>query len=336
MSRKLRQELFALLETWLNELTPDSSVEIPRFLCFRNDRSGRPGGGVCAYADSTFPGQRLIEHEDQDMESLWINIRPFKLPRCVSAILLGVIYHSTSCAADDNVALTDHIQKVSEAFLLKHPDGLIVINGDFNPTTTGISERSIKLRTGLSQITKVLTRDTGTLDWCLTNKPKLFRDLEQLPKIGRSDHYTVLIKPCESLPGHNHPMKDFRSRDLRTSSLHAFGRWITNFDWSPVLNLSRVSEKFDLFCQTLLNAIDSYLPMWRVKGCADKPWVSNKLRRLITQRQKALKSLGKDSPLYKELRNKTQVESRTCKRTYYENKVSNLKDSNSTRWWREI
>ena len=174
------------------------------------------------------------------------------------------------------MALIDHIQKVSEAFLLKHPDGLIVISGDFNPTTTDISERSIKLRTGLSQITKVSTRDTGTLDWCLTNKRKLFRDPEQLPKIGRSDHYTVLSKPCESLPGHNHSKDDFWSRDLRTSSLHAFGRWITNFDWSPVLNLSRVSEKFDLFSQTLLNAIDSYLPLRRVKVCSsDKPWVSN-------------------------------------------------------------
>ena len=121
------------------------------------------------------------------------------------------------------------MQKVSEAFLLKHPDGLIAINGDFNPTTTGISERSIKLRTGLSQITKVLTRDNGTLDWCLTNKPKLFRDPEQLPEIGRSDHYTVLIKPCESFPGHNHSKEDFWSVDLRTSSLHACE------DGSPIL-----------------------------------------------------------------------------------------------------
>ena len=155
-------------------------------------------------------------------------------------------------------------------------------NRDFNPTTTGISERSIKLRTGLSQITKVLTRDNGTLDWCLTNKPKLFRDPEQLPKIGRSDHYTVLIKPCESLPGHNHSKEDFWSLDLRTSSLHAFGGWITNFDWCPVLNLSRVSEKFDLFSQILSNAIDLYLLLRRVKVCSsDKPRVSNRLRRLI-------------------------------------------------------
>ena len=108
-------------------------------------------------------------------------------------------------------------------------------------------------------------------------------------------------------------------------------------DWCPVLNLSRVSEKFDLFSQILSNAIDLYLPLRRIKVCSsDKPWFSNRLRRLIAQRQKALKSLAKDSPLYKELRNKVQVECRTCKGTYYENKVSSLKDSNSTRWWREI
>ena len=154
----------------------------------------------------------------------------------MSTILLGLIYHSTSCAADDNVALIDHMQKVSEAFLLKHPDGLIIINGDFNPTTQAFLNDQSSSELG-----------SGILDWCLTNKSKLFRDPEQLPKIDRSDHYTVLIKPCESLPGHNHLKKDFWSRDLRTSSLHAFGRWITNFDWSPVLNLSGVSEKFDLF-----------------------------------------------------------------------------------------
>ena len=89
--------IVCVTETWLNNLTPDSSVEIPRFLCFRNDRSERLGSGVCAYVDSTFPCQKLTEHEDQDIESLWVNIRPFKLPHCVSAILLGVIYHSTLC-----------------------------------------------------------------------------------------------------------------------------------------------------------------------------------------------------------------------------------------------
>ena len=75
-----------------------------------------------------------------------------------------------------------------------------------------------------------------------------------------------------------------------------------------MLNLSRVSEKFDLFSQILSNAIDLYLPLRRVKVCSsDKPGVSNRLRRLIVQRQKALKSLGKDSPLYKELRNKVRL-----------------------------
>ena len=56
--KAVKAGIVCVTETWLNDLTPDTSVEIPRFLCFRNDRSGRPGGGVCAYVDSTFPCQR--------------------------------------------------------------------------------------------------------------------------------------------------------------------------------------------------------------------------------------------------------------------------------------
>ena len=44
--------------------------------------------------------------------------------------------------------------------------------------------------TGLTQIIKVLTRDSGILDWCLTNRPKTMSEPKQLPKVGRSDHYS--------------------------------------------------------------------------------------------------------------------------------------------------
>ena len=65
--KAVKAGIVCVTETWLNDPTPDSSVEIPRFLCFRNDRSERLGGGVCAYINSTFPCQRLTEHEDQDI-----------------------------------------------------------------------------------------------------------------------------------------------------------------------------------------------------------------------------------------------------------------------------
>ena len=94
--------------------------------------------------------------------------------------------------------------------------------------------------------------------------------------------------------------------------------------------LSVASPEYGLFSdwprkKKYLELSHNWFPVWQCDFRSKKS---------CKRRQKALKSLGKDSPLYKELRNKVQVECRTCKGTYYENTVSSLKDSNSTRWWR--
>lgn len=41
-------------------------------------------------------------------------------------------------------------------------------------------------------------RDSGTLDWFFTNRPKLFT-VSQLPKVSSSDNYTILAKPVTIL-----------------------------------------------------------------------------------------------------------------------------------------
>ena len=61
---------------------------------------------------------------------------PHSLPRQLAAIVLGVIYHSTSNREPENAMLRDHIQKNLDALLLKQPNALVVLTGDFNPTST--------------------------------------------------------------------------------------------------------------------------------------------------------------------------------------------------------
>ena len=55
------------------------------------------------------------------------------------------------------------------------------ISGDFNPSSTSFSATIIKRMCGMTQSVKVLTRDTGILDWLLTNRPSLMSDPVQLP-----------------------------------------------------------------------------------------------------------------------------------------------------------
>ena len=166
-------EFVCLTETWLNESCPDSLVHLPGYLCFRNDLQNRRGGGVCENVKSLFPCKRMSDFEEPDLESVWIFVRPYRLPRCASCILVGAVHHPPS-NGDMNERLVGHIDRNCETFFSKHPDRVIIVTGDFNPISTGLKPSYVTYKTGLMQIVKVLPRDTGTLDWVLNNKPKFF------------------------------------------------------------------------------------------------------------------------------------------------------------------
>ena len=78
--------------------------------------------------------------------------------------------------------------------MAKQPNALALITGDFNPTSTGLKSKDLTKANHLKQLVIFKTRDSGILDWFLTNRLKLF-ELSQLPKIALSDHYTILAKP---------------------------------------------------------------------------------------------------------------------------------------------
>ena len=94
----------------------------------------------------------------------------------------------------ENVILRDHIQSNIDNFLTKHPNAMVIVTRDFNPTSTGLDPKSLCIPNHLTQLVKFYTRDTDILDWFCTNMPHLFH-LQRLPKVATSDHYTILARP---------------------------------------------------------------------------------------------------------------------------------------------
>lgn len=78
-----------LLNRFLTEsLTFDLRGRLENYVLFRKDRHNRCGGGVALFVSSTVHCKRLpeIELKDSLTETLWVHLRPRRLPRSVSCI----------------------------------------------------------------------------------------------------------------------------------------------------------------------------------------------------------------------------------------------------------
>ena len=137
----------------------------------------------------------------------------------------------------------------------------------------------------------VMKQFTGTPDWFFTNRSKLIT-LSQLPMVGSSDHYTILAKPV-SAPITTHTTEKSVVRDMRDSAWRAFGRWITQKDWTPILNASSCEQKFQLLMSELDGAISIFLPQKiSKKHPTDRPWITSKIKMWICKRQSAFSRHG--------------------------------------------
>jgi hypothetical protein len=143
--------MVCITEAWLSPAIPDNLVSLSNFNLFRNDRLVSNGGGVCAYINSNIYCRRIEEFENSSIESLWLSVRPKKLPR-------------TASRQTENVELYSHIQTNVDSFLYSHPEALVLITGDFNFRSTGLDANHLKIIAGLTQIVKVATRADVTLD----------------------------------------------------------------------------------------------------------------------------------------------------------------------------
>ena len=326
--------VMCITETWLSQSVPDHAVSIPGFLpIFRNDRKNQDGGGVGIYVKENIPCKQLKEFEQIDVESLWLHLRPHALPRNISTILIGVVYHSTANGEAENVILREHIQRNIDTFLVKYPNAMVILVGDFNPISTGLRSDSICIPNHLKQLVTFYTRDTGTLDWFFTNRPHSF-NLRRLPKLGLSDHYTILARPTIEPSCQQGSTYKIQVRQSRASNWREFGSWITTKDWSKIYSAPSCALKYQVFAEELNLAIDTFFPWKTVKKYTlDRPWITAKLKNWIAKRQTAFLKYGKDSIVYKFWRNRVQTGIKSAKQIFYHSKVSDLAVSNSKKWW---
>ncbi len=95
--------IICITETWLSANIPDANVSIPGYNLFRQDRVHTTGGGVCVYLDDKIPCKLINSSVEEKVESIWLSIRPYRLPRQITSIILSVIYHPPNSQRKENI-----------------------------------------------------------------------------------------------------------------------------------------------------------------------------------------------------------------------------------------
>ena len=84
-----------IMVSWLKETVSDGVVDIPDFAVLHQDRKRDSHGGVCAYIKEGYCRYKHLKELNccDEHESLWLHLRPTRLPRRFSCIIAAVICH---------------------------------------------------------------------------------------------------------------------------------------------------------------------------------------------------------------------------------------------------
>lgn len=285
-------------------------------------------GGVCTYIKNSIRFTVLGDLSDPDFEAPWLKVRPNRLPRGFSDIIVGLIYHPPS---SNNSLISNYLMTSLSAVESTYPGVAIILLGDFNKLNVSNLKSSFKLK----QIVPFPTQGPSSLDLIITNLQNYYDVPERRPAFGLSDHISVEVMPKlrSMLPISRYKIK---SRDLRPSNRKATGLYLKNVDISPLIsNAPSCSEKAAILETVIKTDLDTIVPFTSKTIYANEPpRINPRLKNLIKQRQKAL--AHGNLPLFRLLRNRVNRERKCCRGKYYETKVAQLKDCKPSMWWKEV
>ena len=161
----------------------------------------------------------------EGLRVIWTQIRPSRLPRGITSIVIGVVYHPPNAA---DPPMLDYLYDCLSLIKARHPGCGIILLGDFNKTLFKKSSR-LSNSFDLKQIVTFPTRGRNTLDPVFTNLKELYYPPIQRPAFGLSYHFSLEVPPLvrSQRPRTKATVK---SRDLRPTKRMAMRTYLEEID----------------------------------------------------------------------------------------------------------
>ena len=201
-------DIAIITESWLSPHISDDLISLPNFATIRKDRpEDQRGGGLCTYINNNLNFLELDYLSDPQFETQWFLLKPNRLPRGISSIIMATVYHPPQ---NKDYLLRDHLFQSLDTALAEFPNAGIILLGDFNQFTPSSLCSSFKLK----KLVKKPTWGVNTLDQAYSTLSCHYNEALILPPIGMSDHSSVLLNP-KQLTSFTQPTKRILRRDSR-------------------------------------------------------------------------------------------------------------------------
>jgi hypothetical protein len=179
---------------------------------------------------------------------------------------------------------------------------------------------------GLQQLVSVPTHTKGnTLDLVITNCPDKVLEVDDVGRLGKSDHCMISIT-VECQPREVKEKENVRY-NWKRADMPAIRSELEGKDWERELSRKTMEEGWTWFREQLQSVVEKYVPKSSSRTKLKNPWMTREILRLIRKKRKVWKkakysSLAEDMAEYKRIEKEVSNKIRNAKRKLEKDLVS--------------
>ena len=165
----------------------------------------------------------------------------------------------------------------------------------------------------------------NTLDLVITNCPDKVLEVDDVGRLGKSDHCMISIT-VECQPREVKEKENVRY-NWKRADMPAIRSELEGMDWERELSRRTMEEGWTWFREQLQNAVEKYVPKSSSRTKLKNPWMTREILRLIRKKRKVWKkakysSLAEDMAEYKRIEKEVSNKIRNAKRKLEKDLVS--------------
>jgi hypothetical protein len=278
-------DVVVITESWLDDQTPNSSIEICNYDIYRRDRNCN-GGGILCYVRSTYTCHVLTAECMPPLVNCSSEILPIFIAS-LSTLLICVYHPFFNNKEKDEEAINTFVSIIDHFLLSLRQDSdeiRLVLCGDFNDIRK-LNDQLCSL-TGLKPCVSQPSRGSNILDQIYVNS-KTAKKASLHPPIGRSDHKVILWTPNST------PAVTVTKKLVRTNTkanMAAFMQAAASIDWMAVVDEQdrSVDESATCFQEVIILLLDSFFPLRVIRERSNDPiWMKPSMKILLNRRDRA-------------------------------------------------